>query len=306
MRIALLCNDRIALPAVDQLLASGLLTGIGVPRRNIVMHQLLQERCARAGVPLTLFSKAGIMTALEQWLNDCKPDVVLVKTFPYLIPSAVLSVPRYGFLNFHYAPLPEYRGSNPLFWMIRGRASAGAVSVHVMTDTYDTGPIVLQQPVPLLPDMNYGLFYTQLAYAGVHTTGMLLNALLTNTLQLQEQDHSKAQWYGRPVAADLFIHWHSMEAVEVQALIHACNPWNKGAATRWNNWMFGISHAHIITGVQTDRPPGTILAINVTDGFTIACKGGAAIRAEVVYCEEGFYPGHKLSAFGLQAGHCLA
>lgn len=306
MRIAILCNDRIALPALDQLIAAGLVVAVGVPQRNTVIQQLLAERCGRAGVPVTRFSKAGIAVGLADWLAECRPDIVLVKTFPYLIPATILRIPRFGFLNFHYAPLPEYRGSNPLFWMIRNRASAGAVTVHEMTESYDEGPVLMQQPVPLTPDTNFGLFYTQLAYAGVQVTGMLLNGLLTGTLKKLEQDHTKAKWYGHPVASDLHINWKMMDASEVQALVHACNPWNKGAATTWNGWMFGISHCVIIPPALPDTLPGTVLAVNPTDGLTIACKGGGAIRAQVVYCEEGYYPGHQLATFGLQAGHCLA
>ncbi|WP_315816240.1 hypothetical protein [Paraflavitalea speifideaquila] len=97
-----------------------------------------------------------------------------------------------------------------------------------------------------------------------------------------------------------------MDAGEVNALVNACNPWNKGAATRWNDWLFGISHATVVAFAGDGKPPGTVISINAREGLTIACKGGQAIRAEVVYCEEGFYPGHKLAAFGLQEGHCLS
>lgn len=305
MRIAILCNDRIALPALDQLMAAGLVVAVGLPQRNHMMHTLLQSRCAQAHVPLHLFSKKNIETELSAWLVQYKPDVVLVKTFPFLIPATVIRMPKYGFINFHYAPLPEWRGANPLFWMIRNRETAGAVTVHEMTEEYDAGPVLLQQPVPLTPEINFGLFYTQLAYTGVHIAGMLLNGLHTGTLQKKEQDHAKAKWYARPAPADLLINWESMDAGEVKALVNACNPWNKGAATRWNNWLFGISDATIVPQTEKGKMPGTVISLDAGNGFTIACKDGQAIKAEVVYCEEGFYPGHKLAAFGLQKGHQL-
>lgn len=306
MRIAILCNDRIALPALDQLLATGLVAAVGVPFGNHAIRSLIEGRCRQVNVSLQEFHKKTIGEELKQWITQHKPDVVLVKTFPFLIPAEVIRLPRFGFINFHYAPLPEWRGANPLFWMIRNRETAGAVTVHEMNETYDAGPVLLQQPVPLAPNINFGLFYTQLAYAGVHATGMLLNGLLTGTLQKKEQDHSKAGWYGRPSAADLLINWALMDAGEVNALVNACNPWNKGAATRWDNWMFGISHATVLQQRGDGKVPGTVISINDREGLTIACKDGHAIRAEVVYCEEGFYPGHKLAAFGLQEGHCLS
>jgi methionyl-tRNA formyltransferase len=305
MRIAILCNDRIALPALDQLLAAKLVVAVGVPNRLHETRLLVTERCKHYGVPVQLFTKNNLHNELIEWLAQCKPDVVLVKTFPYLIPTDVLTIPAYGFINFHYAPLPEWRGSNPLFWMIRNRAPMGGVSVQQMNDQFDAGPVLLQQPVPLTPEINYGLFYTQLAYAGVYLTGTLLNGLKTGSLQPIEQDHSKAKWYGRPAVSDLFIDWTTMDAVDVRALVKACNPWNKGAGTRFNGWVFGISDASIIENVGTNDA-GRIITMNDADGLTIACRDGKAIKAEVVYCEEGFYPGHRLSAFGLQAGNQLS
>jgi methionyl-tRNA formyltransferase len=305
MRIAILCNDRIALPALDQLLATGLVVAVGVPQRNHEIRLLIEQPCARAKVPIQGFHKRTIDTDLFLWLTRYRPDVVLVKTFPFLIPAEAIRMPRFGFINFHYAPLPEWRGANPLFWMIRNQATAGAVTVHEMNEAFDAGPVLLQQPVPLTPDVNFGLFYTQLAYAGVHVSGMLLNGLLTGALQKTEQDHTRAGWYAKPTPADLLINWATMDAAEVNALVNACNPWNKGAVTRWNDWMFGISHAAVINQTGGEKLPGTVISINAGEGFTIACKDGKAIKAEVVYCEEGFYPGHKLAAFGLQKGHQL-
>jgi methionyl-tRNA formyltransferase len=306
MRIAILCNDRIALPALDQLLAARLVVAVGVPNRLHETRLLVTERCNRDNVPVHVFTKKNLHDELLQWLGQYKPDVVLVKTFPYLIPADILTIPPHGFINFHYAPLPEWRGSNPLFWLIRNRAPMGGVSVQQMNDQFDAGPVLLQQPVPLTPDINYGFFYTQLAYAGVYLTGTLLNGLKTGSLQPVEQDHSRAKWFGRPTASDLFINWNTMDAVEVRALVKACNPWNKGAGTRWNGWVFGISDASIIESGAGTNEPGKIVTMNATDGLTIACRDGKAIKAEVVYCEEGFYPGYRLSAFGLQAGNQLS
>lgn len=306
MRIALLCNDRIALPAIDQLLAAGLVAAIGMPDKPGSIQQLIKARCQQTGIPFQLFSRNNFTTAIVEWTQQYQPDTVLVKTFPYRIPAAALAIPRYGFINFHYAPLPRWRGANPLFWMIKQRETAGGISVHRMTEEYDAGPLLIQQPVPLSSDANFGLFYTQLAYAGAQITGVLLNGLQNNTLPSVEQDHSQAQWYGRPAMSDLFIDWQQMEAEDIKALVNACNPWNRGAATRWNGWTFGISDATVVTTTQKENIPGTILHINPTNGFVISCKTAKAIKAEVVYCEEGFYPGHRLAFFGLQEGNRLS
>jgi methionyl-tRNA formyltransferase len=131
--------------------------------------------------------------------------------------------------------------------------------------------------------------------------------LQQGTLQEKEQDTSKAKWYGRPQPSDLFIDWNTMDALEIQALVKACNPWNNGAGTRWKGWPFGITYASIEENdAAKGMMPGTILSVDASNGFTIASKDGKAIKAEVVYCEEGFYPGHCMSSFGLQKNDRLS
>jgi methionyl-tRNA formyltransferase len=222
-------------------------------------------------------------------------------TFPFKIPPDALDLPRHGFVNFHYAPLPEWRGSNPLFWMIRNKVTTGGVTVHRMNEDYDAGPIVLERSLPLGNNINFGIYYTQLAYTGLQLTIDLLKDPEIAFSQQKEQDHSKAKWHGHPKAADLMIDWQLMEAEEISSLIQACNPWNRGAGTKWNGWTFGITYASVAqTGDKITAQPGTILSVDSANGFVIACKNGKAIIAEVVYCEEGFYPGYCLSAFGLK------
>jgi methionyl-tRNA formyltransferase len=301
MRISLLCNDRIALPALDYLLNHDLLTAVAMTDRNREIHTVVKKRCEDSGVSYTSFSKKEFTSQLIDWLTTNSPDMVLVMTFPFKIPGEALRLPKYGFINFHYAPLPEWRGSNPLFWMIRNKVVLGSVTVHRMTEDYDAGPIILERSLPLGNNINFGIYYTQLAYTGLQLTIDLLKDPEIAFSQQKEQDHSKAKWYGHPQPADLMIDWQLMEAEEICSLIQACNPWNRGAGTKWNGWTFGITYASVAqAGDKITVQPGTILSVDPANGFVIACKSGKAIIGEVVYCEEGFYPGYCLSAFGLK------
>lgn len=301
MRIAVLCNDRVAIPAIDQLLSAKLLVAAGMPDHVHETRAVVQNRCDHYKVPFRLFTKKELKEQLMHWLDEYEPDVVLVKTFPFRIPGEVIARPKHGFVNFHYAPLPEWRGSNPLFWMIRNQVTSGGVTVHRMSAEYDAGPVLLEQPVTCHPEANFGLYYSQLAYAASNLTGTLLNGLHENNLQEKEQDHTQAKWYGRPQPSDLFIDWKTMTALEIKALVKACNPWNKGAGTRWNNWPFGITYATVIEQSDTgDAAPGTILSIDRENGLRITTVDNKIIVADIIYCEEGFYPGYCMSNFGLK------
>jgi len=302
MRIAILCNDRLALPAINALLSSGRVVAVAMADKTSETHLLVQRLCRDTNTPFQLFRKNDFGRALILWLHAFHPDVVLVKTFPWKIPLAALSLPEHGFINFHYAPLPAWRGPNPLFWMIRNRAQVAGISVHRMDEHYDTGPLLLQLPVPLQADISFGILYTQLAYAGVNATSILLQQLATGTARAVPQDHRKAKWYPRPAAADLMIDWHTMPAASILSLVKACNPWNKGAATTWKGWTFGITEAALWAADQhiQDTAAGTIVALDAEQGLIIACADGRLIRVGVIYTEEGFFEGHQLALFGIR------
>lgn len=300
MRIAILCNDRAALPALDYLMQTKQVVAIGMSARVSETQAIIRNKCAKENLPFQLFSKKDFNTEILKWLQLHQPDVVLVKTFPYLVPADALAIPRNGFINFHYAPLPAWRGANPLFWMLRNGERTGAVTVHRMVNRYDEGPILLEQPLTIASNINFGILYTQLAHIGLQLTIKLVSNFEAIITHSKEQDHTKASWYDHPKAADLFINWQTMNAEEIIGLVKACNPWNKGAGTRWNGWTFGITYASLAGHFTMNAGAGTVLSLDPNAGFTISTRDNKAVVAEVVYCEEGFYPGYCLSAFGLK------
>src|SRR5262249_54851987 len=83
----------------------GLLSGLGMPA---VVHDgtlRLRAYAQQSNTAAVVLPKADLETALRQWLGATAADVVFVFGFPYRLPSAVLGVPRYGFINFHDWPM---------------------------------------------------------------------------------------------------------------------------------------------------------------------------------------------------------
>ncbi|MBC7863448.1 MAG: hypothetical protein IAF38_10765 [Bacteroidia bacterium] len=306
LRILVLCNDKLGFPALQQLLQHKLVVAVGTSDRIPETRLMLNHFCKQFGVPLQIFSKKDFEAQLLFWLEQYKPDLVLVKTFPFRIPASALAIPKFGFINFHYAPLPEFRGPNPLFWMIRNKETSGGVSVHRMDENFDTGELLLNEKIPIQHEASFGMISTQLAFAGASMTATLIQGLTNNSLKPQAQDSAKAHYYPRPEAADLFIKWNEMTSLEVRALVKACNPWNKGAIVRFKGWTFAITDAAVsYFKIAAGTLPGTIVTLDETNGLIICCKNNQALKAEVIYTEEGFFSGHKLSQFGIKKNDCL-
>lgn len=303
MKLLILCNDRLALPALGQLIRMNLVAGVGMTARPSEVQAVVSMMCGQFKVPLTLFRKSTFANDLDKWIQQADPDAVWVKTFPWKIPDAALMKPRFGFINFHYAPLPEYRGANPLFWMIRNGVKEGGVTVHLMTGEMDNGPILLTSSVPVHPATTFGMLVSQLGFSGAELSGKLLQLMQINHMTGTPQDSTKASWYNRPQPGDLWIDWANMNATAIARLVNACNPWNKGAPAKLNNWMIGLSYVSVLERPELHHnKPGTILSIDETSGLRIACSGNTVIRVDVAFTEEGFMPGFALAGFGIQSG----
>lgn len=79
-------------------------------------------------------------------LRSLDLDFILGVHFPYVIPEAVLEIPRAGVLNLHPAFLPCTRGWHTPSWAILEQCPYGA-TLHFMDTGVDTGDIVHQKEV---------------------------------------------------------------------------------------------------------------------------------------------------------------
>ena len=72
------------------------------------------------------------------------PDLLVVAAYGLILPPKVLAIPTFGCINVHASLLPAYRGASPIAAAILdGRAETG-VSIMLMDEGMDTGPVLHQ------------------------------------------------------------------------------------------------------------------------------------------------------------------
>jgi len=84
-------------------------------------------------------------------LKRLYPDYILCIHFPYVIPKEVLEIPKRGVINLHPAYLPYNRGWHTPSWAIWEGTPYGA-TLHFMDEGIDTGDIIHQKQIEVLPD----------------------------------------------------------------------------------------------------------------------------------------------------------
>lgn len=302
MKIAVLANSRLAIPTIVQLAQARMIQNIIIPD---IVHEGTEELMMMAqsmGLAVQKIEKANSSAQLTACLQQMQADVAMVFTFPYIISKEVLSTPKMGFYNFHFALLPEYRGADPIFWQIKNRAPFGAVSVHQMTTEMDKGPLVHIEKTAISPEDSYGMHMSKVSYAGVNATQQLINALQKDPIPLKEQDESIAHYYPKADYNDVSIKWKET-AAEIKALIKACNPWNKGAYTQIRGNSLRIVEASISDVSAEGKAPGTI--INHADELLVACGDNKCLSIQIINIPEGFITGKQFMEMGFKSPECF-
>ena len=78
-----------------------------------------------------------------------KPDLIVLVGYGLLIPNQIIKLPVYGCLNIHPSLLPIYRGPSPVSSAILNGDCLTGVSIMLMDEGFDTGPILQQESVEI-------------------------------------------------------------------------------------------------------------------------------------------------------------
>src|SRR3989442_3236600 len=125
----------------------------------------VKELAQQAGLPILQPLKMKDPTFLET-LKSWAPDLIAVTAFGRILPPVVLDLPPKGCVNVHGSLLPKYRGAAPIQWAIINGETETGITTMLMDAGMDTGPVLLQETVPILPMETAGELAARLAPIG--------------------------------------------------------------------------------------------------------------------------------------------
>jgi methionyl-tRNA formyltransferase len=106
------------------------------------------------------------LRAFVDELGDEPIDLFALASYGKILPQALLDLPRLGALNVHPSLLPQYRGATPIQSALRDGRTQTGVSIMLMDAGMDTGDLVLQEPLEIAPEDDYGTLHDRCAFAG--------------------------------------------------------------------------------------------------------------------------------------------
>tara|TARA_B100000963_G_C22634875_1_gene677060 strand:+ start:3699 stop:4583 length:885 start_codon:yes stop_codon:yes gene_type:complete len=76
---------------------------------------------------------------------NIKTDLFILCGFPYILKKELFNIPKFGTLNLHAGPLPNYRGGSPLNWQIINGERKIGLSIIKINTKIDGGSLINQK-----------------------------------------------------------------------------------------------------------------------------------------------------------------
>ncbi|MGA2166802.1 MAG: methionyl-tRNA formyltransferase [Terracidiphilus sp.] len=199
MKLVFCGTPSFAVPTLEALLKAGheIALVVSQPDRPVGRAQRLtappvKQAALAAGLPVTQPEKIRSNAEFRAQLEAIAPDAIVVVAYGRMIPPWMLALPRLGCINLHASLLPKYRGAAPIQWAIAmGDAFTGNTTM-LLEEGLDTGPILLQQTLPIGPDQTAVDLFDLLAKAGAPLVVETLDGLGDGTIRPQPQNHAFA------------------------------------------------------------------------------------------------------------------
>jgi len=167
------------------------------------------------------------LATLRAWA----PDVIVVAAYGHILRPAILDLPPAGCVNVHASLLPAYRGASPIpIALLAGDKETG-VTIMLLDQGADTGPILAQRAIPILDSDTTGRLTVRLADLGAHLLIETLPAWVAGQITPQPQDERRASACPRLHKEDGVIDW-SLPARQIWLRVRAFDPW-PGTTTTW-------------------------------------------------------------------------
>ena len=101
-----------------------------------------------------IFVKNINSSTFHTQLKSYTPDIIINQS-ELLIKKALLNIPKIGILNRHASLLPRFRGRVGSFWGHAEESPEYGVTIHLIDEKIDSGPIILQKKYNLNHKLSY-------------------------------------------------------------------------------------------------------------------------------------------------------
>ncbi len=185
---------------------------------------------------------AEVMAKLRSWY----PQLQVVAAYGQILKQTVLDLPEFGCINVHASLLPRWRGAAPIQAAILAGDAVTGITIMQMDAGLDTGAMLSQEQVEILPYDTGETLHNKLAAVGGPLLVNTLHGFLSHVILAQQQDDSLSTYAPRINKEDGKISWAD-SAVAIDRRVRAFNPW-PGTFTTLNGQTLKLHLGVPLTG----------------------------------------------------------
>lgn len=213
--------------------------------------------------------KAEVITALA----SLEPEAIVVAAYGRILPAEVLELPPKGLVNIHPSLLPRHRGPSPVVTALLEGDEIGGITLMLMDEGIDTGPILAQRQISILPQDTASLLTERLFHEGAELLVETLPALEAGRVTPTPQDNSDATLTRLYLKEEGELDW-TQSAVALERRLRAFDPW-PGCYTRWEGRRLRILEGMVVAGIgAAGHYPGEVLGLADKRGVPVAVATG--------------------------------
>ena len=238
----------------------------------------VKHKATELGLPIAQPEKIKNNLEFRAQLEALAPDCIVIVGYGRIVPRWMLDLPRYGNINLHASLLPKYRGAAPIQWAIaRGEQVTGNTTMRI-DEGLDTGDILLQRELAILPEDTSATLAPRLAEMGAALLVETLAAL--EELQPTPQDDARATLAPILTREDGRIDFSS-DALTICNRFRGFQPW-PGAFTRFRGKQLTLHAVSAFVGEHA-LAAGELAA--VSERLLAGCGEGTAIAIDELQLE---------------------
>jgi methionyl-tRNA formyltransferase len=297
MRIVFIGTGEIGVPTLRALLNSEheVVAVVTQPDKRVGREQRIEppsikKEIAKTRIPILQPARIKDQQATEE-IRDFAPDVIVVVAYGQILPRDVLEVPRLACLNLHASLLPRWRGAAPIQAAIAAGDCETGITAMYMDEGLDTGDILLQRSVEILPNDTGGSLHDRLAQTAPEALLESLRLVAAGNAPRIAQDNARATYAPKLKREHGLIDW-SESAEAIDRKIRAYNPW-PGAFMKVDHQNLKVFSASV---VDLNGQPGEVLR---SDKDLVVATGKDALSLAEVQLEGK----RRMSAAEFLRGH---
>lgn len=304
MRIVFLGTPEFGVPCLKALVESehqvvGVFTQPDKPKgRGNKMQQSPVKECALSyGIPV--FQPVKIRLDGVEDLRSLKPDLCVTAAFGQILSQEILDIPVIGTVNVHSSLLPKYRGSAPINWAVMEGETVTGVTTMMTDKGLDTGDILLQKEMEILPGETAEELTARMAPVGAELLIETIRRLEAGDCPREKQDEDKMSYFPMLKKEMGEIDWR-MSAHQIVCRVRGLTPWPGCYLMLDNGEPLKVWKAEEINGEAA--APGTIIQADPKAGLVIAA-GENYVRITELQAQGGkrmnakdYLRGHPLTA----------